>query len=55
MFVRKTRHLLEFTFILAIVASISLAITQLFGEAPLADDLEFDLNSDAAVESLIDQ
>lgn len=55
MFVRKTRHLLEFAFILIIVGFISYGINQLFGDAPISDDLEFDLGSDEAIESLLDK
>lgn len=55
MFVKKTRHLVEFTFVLIVVGLISLAVTQFFGDAPLADDLDFDLDSDMTIESLIDQ
>lgn len=56
MFVRKTRHFLEFIFILLIACVLSYFLTKLITSANLVkSDLDFNPDMDVNIESLLDE
>ena len=56
MFVRKTRHFLEFIFILFIVCMLSYFIMRIITSTKfLRSDLDFNPNADLNIESLLEE